>query len=99
VIIAVCGLMGVVFTAIGGVIVAVFNSRNKHGRDFSGTTAEEDWAVIRERVAVLEQRVEDYDETTDVQDRRFDQIERALELDNPNWRQLGSGGHHLRRRR
>jgi hypothetical protein len=43
---------------------------------------------LRERVAVLERRADDSDDRDEVQDRRLDQIEDRLDLDNPRW------GHH-----
>ena len=90
--------MGIVFTAIGGVLVAIFNSRNKaHQPGLTTLDPAEDWAIIRERVAVLEQRTDDRDEAADVQDRRLDQIERHLDLDSPVWKHDGHGSHKLRR--
>lgn len=39
-----------------------------------------------ERIAVTERRMDDNDDRDEIQDRRLDQIERALDLDNPDWR-------------
>lgn len=41
---------------------------------------------LRERVAVLERRADDSDERDELQDRRLDQVEDHLDLDNPRWR-------------
>jgi hypothetical protein len=45
--------------------------------------------VLYERIAVLERRADDSDERDEVQDRRLDQVERRLDIDNPEWRHDG----------
>lgn len=45
--------------------------------------------LLRERVAVLEDRADDSDDRDAVQDRRLDQLERHADLDNPEWRHDG----------
>lgn len=42
--------------------------------------------LLFERTAVLASRADDSDERDQVQDRRLDQIERVLDVDNPQWR-------------
>lgn len=41
--------------------------------------------ALRERIAVLERRADDADDRDEMQDRRLDQIEDRLDLDNPRW--------------
>lgn len=87
VIIAISGLLVAVVTAAAGVVVAVVNSRKKsetivNPPDFDS----DDWAYLRERVAILEQRMADRDNSDEIQDRRLNRIERHIDLDNPFWR-------------
>jgi len=44
---------------------------------------------VRERLAVLERRADDADDRDELQDRRLDQVERHLDLDNPEYRHDG----------
>lgn len=81
------GVITAAIVALGGVLVAIVNSRA------SRTTPSPPSPVptssgheLYERTAVLTRRADDNDERDDVQDRRLDQIERRLDLDNPEWR-------------
>lgn len=42
--------------------------------------------LLFERTAVLQARADDSDDRDEAQDRRLDQLERALDIDNINWR-------------
>lgn len=84
-VIAVFALLGVVITALGGVAVALINSRNKATADPPAATLPLETRAY-ERIAVVERRMDDNDDRDEVQDRRIDQIERVLDLDNPEWR-------------
>lgn len=86
VVIAVVGLLVAVVTAIAGVTVALINSR---GKGFDQHAEAEDVASIRERIAVLETRTDDHSKALLIGERRDDQVERYLDLDNPQWRHHG----------
>lgn len=84
--------VGAIITAaivtLGGVLVAVVNSRaNKTTASPPSPTAGAGGDhVLYERTAVLGNRADDSDERFEILDRRVDQIERVLDIDNPHWR-------------
>lgn len=81
------GLLGAAITALGGIVVAGMNARaGRTEQAPPARTASLDAAGLHEDVAVLRYRADDNDERDDVQDRRLDQIERHLDIDNPRWR-------------
>lgn len=88
---AVLAFAGVVATVTGGVIVALINRNAKVQPSPPAPTAHPDEADIkvRERVAILERRADDADDRDEMQDRRLDQLERHLDVDNPEWRHRG----------
>lgn len=87
---------GIAVAVIGGattVLVASINSRNTKtapsppapsGAGSGGDMAFRDFVVGE--LAVARRRDDDGDERDEIQDRRLDQIERVLDLDNPEWR-------------
>jgi hypothetical protein len=83
-IIMVGGVITAAIVALGGVLVAIVNSRSKAAAPPPPTSIDEH--VLYERTAVLARRADDSDERDEVQDRRLDQLERVLDLDNPEWR-------------
>lgn len=91
IVIAVTGVLVAVVTAAAGVVVALINSK-KSATTPSPPSAEDhdDWIFARERIAVLDQRADDADLRSEIQDRRLDQIERHLDLDRPEWRHFGN---------
>ena len=84
----------VVVAAIGGavtVIVAAMNGRNKVSPSppspeptAMGDMPFRDYVIGK--LAVHDRRLDDGDERDEVQDRRLDQIERAVDIDNIEWR-------------
>ena len=81
------GIVVAAITAAGTVLVAVVNSRsNRTAPAPPDPAVSRDATGLHEDVAVLRYRADDNDERDDVQDRRLDQIERQLDLDNPSWR-------------
>lgn len=90
-IIAVFVFLGVVVTALGTVVVAFINSRAASRTAPSPPPPAGPGSVdarLTERIAVLEHRADDGDERNEVQDRRLDQIEDVLDVDNPRWAHL-----------
>lgn len=85
---------GIVVAALGAaatVLVAAINSRSGKPPALPQPTpaptadmAHRDYVVGR--LAVHDQRLDDGDERDEIQDRRLDQLERVLDLDNPSWR-------------
>ena len=90
IIIIIGGIVVAAITALGGVLVAVVNSRTNRttASPPSPTPAPGSDHVLFERTAVLARRADDGDERDELQDRRIDQIERVLDLGNPDWRRL-----------
>lgn len=84
---AVIGISGVVVTGVVTVIVALIN---RAGKAIPAPEPDPDPEpvdiTIRERVSILEYRADATDRSGEIVDRRLDQIERALDLDNPRWR-------------
>lgn len=86
-IITVGAVITAAIVALGGVMVAVVNSRGgKTAPSPPAPATSADEHVLYERTAVLARRADDADERDEVQDRRLDQLERVLDLDNPEWR-------------
>ena len=86
-IIMVGGVITAAIVALGGVLVAVVNSRaNRTSPSPPAPTPTVNEHELYERTAVLSRRADDGDERFDVMDRRLDQIERRLDLDDPDWR-------------
>lgn len=86
-IIMIGGVITAAIVALGGVMVAMVNrgaSRTTPSPPAPVATGSDH--VLYERTAVLAQRADDSDERDEVQDRRLDQLERVLDLDNPEWR-------------
>lgn len=80
---------GIAVAAIGAiatVLVALVNSRSKTTP--SPPPPSDGGHVVYERLAVLERRADDADERDEVQDRRLDQVEDVLDVDNPRWAHL-----------
>lgn len=84
---------GIIIAAIGAaatVIVAAINTRNNRtapsppAPDGTPDVPFRDFVVGE--LAVGRRRADDADERDEVQDRRLDQIERALDIDNTTWR-------------
>jgi len=94
-VIIVGGILVAAVTAAGTVLVAVVNARaNKTAPSPPAPAAglmpaPGEMREVHEDVAVLRYRADDSDERDELQDRRLDQIERHLDLDNPNWRHDG----------
>jgi pyruvate/2-oxoacid:ferredoxin oxidoreductase alpha subunit len=81
VIISIVGLLVAIVTVLGGVAVALINTRKVRPVDT------DEIGVLRERVAVVEQQTEDSEARDEIQDRRLDRIERHLDFENPRrWR-------------
>lgn len=87
-IIMVGGVITAAIVALGGVLVAIVNSRSGKTTPSPPAPTSADEHVLYERTAVLARRADDADERDEVQDRRLDQLERRLDLDNPEWRHL-----------
>lgn len=86
VIISIVGLLVAVVTVLGGVAVALINTKK-------GPAPSDDLGNFRERLAVVEEGVADSDDRDEVQDRRLenhtraiDQIQRHLDVKDPGWR-------------
>jgi hypothetical protein len=82
---AVWTFLGIVVVTLGTIAVQAQKSRSERP-PLPGAGGDHE---LYERTAVLRQRADDADERDEVQDRRLDQIERHLDLDNPNWRHDG----------
>lgn len=81
------GVITAAIVALGGVLVAVVNSRsNKTTPSPPAPTSGGSDHVLYERTAVLNQRADDADSRDEVQDRRLDHIERVLDIKNEEWR-------------
>ncbi len=94
-IVVVGGVITAAIVALGGVLVAVVNSRASRTTASPPAPAPDVGHELYERTAVLRQRADDADERDEVQDRRLDQIERYLDLDNVTWRHDGNNqGRH-----
>jgi long-subunit fatty acid transport protein len=87
VVIAISGLLVAVITAAAGVTVAIVNSKGKSNAAHSSALEPDDWAFVRERVAVVEAQLRDEHATNNIQDRRLDRIERAYGLDGSEWQE------------
>ena len=83
---------GIITAAIGGAVaiaVATINARaNRTAPSTQPTSppATADVIGMHEDIAVLRFRADDADERSEIVDRRLDQIERHLDMDNPRWR-------------
>lgn len=74
-------------TGLAGIIVAGLNARgNRTASTPPSPVLGADTTGLHERAAVLERRADDKDEQMEVVDRRLDQIERHLDIDNVRWR-------------
>jgi hypothetical protein len=86
---AVATLAGLVVTGLVTIVVALIN-RSKPTAPAPPSTdpalAVEPDIKIRERMHTVEYRLDDHDAASEIQDRRLDQLERALDIDNPRWR-------------
>lgn len=88
-IIVVGGVITAAIVALGGVLVAMVNTRaNKTSPSPPAPTPTSNEHELYERTAVLGRRADDSDERDEVQDRRLDRIERRLDIDDPEWRHL-----------
>lgn len=85
-IIVIGGVVTAAIVALGGVLVAIVNRGGGKTVASPPTAAVNGDHALYERTAVLARRADDADERDEVQDRRLDQIERVLDLDNPEWR-------------
>lgn len=95
-IVAVGGAITAAIVALGGVLVAIVNSRANKPTPLSPstppttpTTHGESDRMLYElygRTEVLNARADDSDERDELQDRRLDHIERVLDLKNSDWR-------------
>lgn len=82
IILGVIGLLTAVLVAVATGVFSVMSARASR----NAAANPPDTIPLHERVAVLERRADDADERDETQDRRLDQHERVLDLDNPNWR-------------
>jgi uncharacterized protein (UPF0218 family) len=86
-IIVVGGVITAAIVALGGVLVAIVNSRTNRTTPSPPAPLQPDSDhVLYERTAVLARRADDADERDEVQDRRLEHIERVLDVENPEWR-------------
>lgn len=84
---AIFGLAGTIVVTLGAMYAASRRNRpDQTSPSPLGSAEGYDIGGLRERVAVLERRAEDNDQRDETQDRRLDQHERALDIDNPEWR-------------
>jgi len=83
------GVITAAIVALGGVLVAIVNSRaNRTSASPPAPNADSTADhVLYERTAVLSRRADDSDERFEVLDRRVDRIERRLEMDGHDWGQ------------
>jgi len=80
------GVITAAIVALGGVLVAVVNSRaSKTTPSPPAPHPEGVDHELYERTAVLTRRADDADDRDEVQDRRLERIERRLDLDNHEW--------------
>lgn len=82
------GIVTAAIVALGGVLVAVVNSRSTRTTPSPPPPDPhpDSHHVFYERTAVLSRRADDADERDEVQDRRLDHIERVLDITNEEWR-------------
>lgn len=89
------GIIVAAITAGGTVLVAVVNARTNRTAPSppSPTSAPPtaDALTMHEDIAVLRYRADDADERDEIQDRRLDQLERHLDMENPRWRRPPDG--------
>lgn len=86
---AVIGLAGLVVTGVVTVVVALINRSGKAvpvPPPEPEPEPEQHDITIRERMSILEYRADSMDRADEIRDRRLDQLERALDIDNPRWR-------------
>lgn len=88
-IIVVGGVITAAIVALGGVLVAIVNSRaNRTSASPPAPNADQTSNhELYERTAVLSRRADDADDRDEVQDRRLERIERRLDLDTHDWGQ------------
>lgn len=81
---------GIVVAAIGSaglVLSSWFSGRNKTTPAPTPVVPDLAWRdYVSGELAVGRRRADDGDEQDEIQDRRLDQIERVLDIDNPEWR-------------
>lgn len=83
------GVITAAIVALGGVLVAIVNSRsNRTTPSPPAPSTSADEHVLYERTAVLSSRADDSDSRFEVLDRRVDRIERVLDITNEEWRSL-----------
>ena len=81
------GVITAAIVALGGVLVAVVNRGSTKTTPSPPAPVPADGDhILYERTAVLANRADDSDERFEILDRRVDQIERVLDIDNPHWR-------------
>lgn len=81
------GVITAAIVALGGVLVAIVNSRaNRTTPSPPSPNPSANEHELYERTAVLSRRADDSDERDEVQDRRLDKIERVLDINDPEWR-------------
>jgi hypothetical protein len=81
------GVITAAIVALGGVLVAIVNSRaNRTTPSPPAANATTNEHELYERTAVLAARADDSDERDEIQDRRLEVIERVLDLNNKQWR-------------
>jgi hypothetical protein len=81
-VLAIVGAGAGLLVAICTGLFQVWAAKQNH----SGQIPENAQTILFERTAVLSARADDSDDRDEAQDRRLDQIERALDLDNVMWR-------------
>lgn len=85
-------VIGLASVAVGGVVTIVVSLINRSGKADAAQPVDppvdddDDDIAIRERVAILEHRADNWDRADELHDRRLDQVERVLDLENPRWR-------------
>lgn len=81
-IIMVGGVITAAIVALGGVLVAIVNTKaSKTTPSPPAPVTSADEHVLYERTAVLSRRADDSDERFELMDRRLDRIERRLDVD------------------
>jgi hypothetical protein len=86
IILAVIGLLTVVLGAAVTGLFALWTARTNRADQVPGPTGVNFHDYVVGELAKLQQRADNADSERSVIDRRLDQHERALDIDNPDWR-------------
>jgi hypothetical protein len=82
----VLAIVGALSALLVAVFTGVFNLLTARQVRREGSLPENAQTILFERTAVLTQRADMSDDRDEAQDRRLDQIERVLDVENVNWR-------------